>query len=79
MQEELADNRHRLAIYSERLSGLSPLKQLERGYAVVSKDNGRGIHSVAQAEIGEKIRVRLTDGQLEAVVAGKEGGNYGKK
>lgn len=79
MKEELADNRHRLAIYSERLSGLSPLKQLERGYAVVSKDNGRGIHSVAQAEIGEKIRVRLTDGQLEAVVAGKEGGNYGKK
>lgn len=79
MKKELADNRHRLAIYSERLSGLSPLKQLERGYAVVSKVNGQGIHSAAQAEIGEKIRVRLADGQLEAVVDGKEGGNYGKE
>lgn len=41
--------------------------------------NGQGIHSAAQAEIGEKIRVRLADGQLEAVVDGKEGGNYGKE
>lgn len=61
--ERLNEKRHRLAIYSERLSGLSPLKQLERGYAVVGKKDGQDIHSVEDTAIGEAIQVRLwTDG-----------------
>lgn len=69
MWERLKEGRHRLAIYSERLSGLSPLKQLERGYAVVGKKNGQDIHSVDDTAVGEAIQVRLLDGQLEAVVS----------
>lgn len=68
IRERLNGGRHRLAIYSERLSGLSPLKQLERGYAVVGKKNGQDIHSVEDTAVGEAIQVRLLDGQLEAVV-----------
>ncbi len=67
--ERLNEKRHRLAIYSERLSGLSPLKQLERGYAVVGKKNGQDIHSVEDTAVGEAIQVRLLDGRLEAVVS----------
>ena len=67
--ERLNEKRHRLAIYSERLSGLSPLKQLERGYAVVGKKDGQDIHSVEDTAIGEAIQVRLLDGRLEAVVS----------
>ncbi|MFR7476362.1 exodeoxyribonuclease VII large subunit [Frisingicoccus sp.] len=69
IRERLNGGRHRLAIYSERLSGLSPLKQLERGYAVVGKKNGQDIHSVEDTAVGEAIQVRLLDGQLEAVVS----------
>lgn len=92
MREELTDGRYRLAIYSERLSGLSPLKQLERGYAVVSKKDGRAIHSAEDVSVGEAIRVRILDGHLDATVSavhadpsaavarnGKGSGEHGKE
>lgn len=79
MREELTDGRHRLAIYSERLSGLSPLKQLERGYAVASQKDGRDIRSIDDVSVGEAIRVRFFDGYLEAVVSEKGSGEHGKK
>lgn len=74
MRERLTDGRHRLAIYSERLSGLSPLKQLERGYAFVQKKDGQGLHSVKNTEIGETISVRFSDGAVEAVVSAVQAG-----
>lgn len=69
VNERLQEERHRLALYSERLSGLSPLKQLERGYAFVQKEDGQGVHSVRDTKTGETIYVRLVDGALEAVVS----------
>ncbi len=69
MREELTDGRHRLAVYSERLSGLSPLKQLERGYAVISKKDGRAIHSAEDVYVGEAIHVRILDGHIDATVS----------
>lgn len=72
LKKRLVDERHRLALYCERISGLSPLKQLERGYAIVSHDDGKSIYSVQDAALGEKIHVRFSDGVLDAVVSEKK-------
>ena len=82
LKNRLMEERHRLALYCERISGLSPLKQLERGYAVVSNAAGESIHSVHSADMGETIHVRFLDGVLDAVVSQMhmEGsGEHGKK
>ena len=82
LKTRLMAERHRLALYCERISGLSPLKQLERGYAVVSKSDGKSIYSVHGTDLGETIHVRFQDGVLDAVVSQKhmEGsGEHGKE
>ncbi len=72
----VAAQAHRLALEAERLSGLrkrllalSPFEVLARGYAVVTRQvDGRLIRSVAQARVGEAIRIRLADGQFDAEI-----------
>lgn len=66
--DKLKDGRHRLALYSERLSGLSPLKQLERGYALVTGEDGETLHSVKETSVGDTLNIRLLDGQVKASV-----------
>lgn len=82
LKERLTNERHRVAIYCEKLAGLSPLKQMERGYTIASKPNGQGVYSVNDVDIDETIHVRFSDGYLKAVVSEKhmEGsGEHGKK
>ena len=69
LKNKLTESRHRLALYSERLSGISPLKQLERGYAIVSKEDGKSVHSSGDVETGDKIHVRFLDGYVDAVIS----------
>ncbi len=55
----------------ERLMGvmdsLSPLKVVERGYSLVSKEN-QLIKSAAQVQKGDHIHIRLADGHINAEV-----------
>lgn len=57
----------RLAGTVELLEAFSPLGTLERGYSMVMKD-GNLVSSVKSVEKGERITVKLSDGDLEAVV-----------
>ena len=57
----------RLAAAVELLDAFDPLKTLERGYSMVTKD-GTLISSVKALKKGEVITVKLSDGSLEAVV-----------
>jgi exodeoxyribonuclease VII large subunit len=50
------------------LTQLSPLKILERGYALVSKATGRIVKEPADAPVGSEIEVRLARGQIAARV-----------
>ncbi len=47
-----------------RLQALNPLAVLERGYALVTRPDGSLLTRAAQAQAGEKARVRLADGTL---------------
>ena len=63
--------RARLAGCAARLQALSPLAVLARGYAVAYREGARKpLLSAADVEDGEKIRVRLSSGELSALVRG---------
>lgn len=56
-----------------RLDAVSPLRVLERGYAVVlSQRNGRALVDAADAEVGDNLEIRLSRGQLRARMTARE-------
>jgi exodeoxyribonuclease VII large subunit len=65
---EQALKRARLETIGARLDGLNPRQVLQRGYALVEKQDGTLARSAAQLAPGEKIRLRLADGQAGATV-----------
>jgi exodeoxyribonuclease VII large subunit len=68
----LAARRHRYEGLTARLDALSPLKVLARGYAVAFDERGHALLQAAQVLAGERVRVRLHEGELSAQVIGKK-------
>ena len=56
-----------------RVSALSPAATLQRGYAVVQTADGTVLRKADQASPGERLRVRVAEGELAAIVS--PGGN----
>lgn len=71
MERKLEEARHRLALYAERMKGLSPLDKLSQGYAYAADASGKTLRSVDQVNTGEQIRVYVKDGSLLAEVREK--------
>ena len=67
MRMDLARRRSRMERAAVSLSQLSPLRILERGYAIVSGEAGI-VKDAASAPPDSRIQVRLAKGALEAVV-----------
>ena len=63
----LARRRARLDELAAHLSQLSPLRILERGYAIVSNQGGV-VKDSAEAPAASRIHVRLANGELDATV-----------
>jgi exodeoxyribonuclease VII large subunit len=53
-----------------RLDAMSPLRVLERGYALVRRPDGKLVTGVDQAAPGDPLAVRLADGELDVEVRG---------
>lgn len=51
-----------------KLDAMSPMKVLTRGYAMTQKDSGEVVRSVRQTDVGDTLRISLSDGQLCATV-----------
>jgi exodeoxyribonuclease VII large subunit len=51
-----------------RLEALNPQAILMRGYAVVSRSDGKIIRSVNEVQIGDALKVRVSDGELSTQV-----------
>ena len=51
-----------------KLDSLSPLKTLTRGYSIVTEQDGKIIKSVNDLNSGEKVNLRLSDGQKTATL-----------
>jgi exodeoxyribonuclease VII large subunit len=61
----LSNKQNRLIKNISMLDALSPLKNLQRGYAIAKSEKGKIIKSVSAVKVGDKIDVNLTDGALK--------------
>lgn len=64
----LAARRQEFVRAAGHLDALSPLKVLARGYAVAFDPRGHALTRAAQVQPGERLRVRLHEGELSAQV-----------
>lgn len=67
-ERRVSEVRREMVRLSASLDALSPLKVLSRGYAVVSSGDGSILRKTADAEIGDRISVALSDGSLLCTV-----------
>ena len=77
MKRQLTDRKHQLAIYIEKLKGLSPLAKLGQGYAFVENGQGQVINDVAQVSRGDEINIHLINGRILAKTMEIEETDYG--
>lgn len=68
MEQILTDRKHKVALLSERIDGVSPLKKLSQGYAYVQDARGKALTDAGQVKSGDEIRIHLLNGQLQASV-----------
>lgn len=66
MERQLSDCRHRLALMSGRLHGQSPLEKLSRGFGFITDEAGHRVDRAAAVRPGDRLSIRLADGQIEA-------------
>lgn len=71
MKNKIISKRHRLAIYIEKLRGLSPLDKLNQGYSFVSDKEGRTVTDINRVKVGEKLHIYVKNGRMEADVTAK--------
>ena len=78
-ERRLADANHGFVRRAAALDALSPLKVLGRGYAIAEDADGQPIRSVADAEVGAVIGLRLRDGSLGCRVESRKEREHGEK
>ena len=71
MKDKLICSRHRLAIYIEKLKGLSPLDKLNQGYSYVSDEKGRTVTDIDRISLGDRLQIHVKNGRMEAEVTAK--------
>ena len=65
---------HRLGLAGRALDAVSPLRTLERGFAIVTRASDGAVLTRADAiAVGEEIEARLAEGRLQARVTKREG------
>lgn len=68
----MGKQRERFGRLAASLDALSPLKVFGRGYAAAFTSEGDVVSSVAMAEEGDRLKLRLRDGTLNCLVESKE-------
>lgn len=66
VRRHLEQAKQRAALARARLEALSPLNVLERGYAIVKREDGRIVREASDAPPGTKLRIRLRRDELRA-------------
>lgn len=54
------------------LDALSPLSVLRRGFSITENERGEILREARAAKIGDKLKIRLANGKLEATVTKSE-------
>ena len=73
MRRQFDQHAHRVATASQALNAVSPLATLARGYSITLRaDASELIRSIREVRTGDRIRTRLTDGELLSIVESAE-------
>ncbi|HHY73095.1 MAG TPA: exodeoxyribonuclease VII large subunit [Bacillus bacterium] len=72
--KQLNEKRMQFSNTITTLNALNPLKVMERGYSLVYNEEKKIVKSIKQIELGDTIKVLLTNGSLECQVWGLEEG-----
>lgn len=65
----LGQGKQQLSAQAARLHALSPLAVLGRGYAIALSRDGRVVRRAVEAQVGEPLRLRLGEGELDVEVS----------
>lgn len=69
MTLKMNDEKAKISLLSSKLNALSPLEVLSRGYSISYK-NETPIKSINDVNVGDNIKIRVTDGEFFAEVKG---------
>jgi exodeoxyribonuclease VII large subunit len=72
-EQSVEDQRNRLSRIESSLRALSPLRVLERGYAIAFCPDGSAVRNVSQLPPGSNFNLRLHDGTVAAEAKGQPG------
>jgi exodeoxyribonuclease VII large subunit len=72
-QNRLRRARERLLPLVRTLHAVSPLATLDRGYAIVTTQDGKVLRDAADAPVGTLVEARLAKGRIRAKVEGHSG------
>jgi exodeoxyribonuclease VII large subunit len=72
IESRLSRSRSKLAAFEAHLSQLSPVRVLDRGYAIVQREDGSIVRDAAQAPEGTDLRLRVARGKFRAAVTSIE-------
>ena len=68
IQTQLQSSKSRMATAASTLSALSPLSVLSRGFSVTLTVSGETIHDANEIQVGETVRTKLQNGEIESTV-----------
>ncbi|MGI6011701.1 MAG: exodeoxyribonuclease VII large subunit [Ruminococcus sp.] len=75
IRRDVADRRHRMMLYIERMKGLSPLDKLNQGYSYTETSGGKAVTRISQVEEQELVKIHVSDGSILAQVKEKRSRN----
>lgn len=84
MERRLILMRHRLELYYQKIEAKSPAKKLAGGFGYIETEQEKMLASVSEAEPGQKIKITMQDGSMEAKIIkiqlrdGKDGVSHGE-
>lgn len=68
MEQVLTEKKHRLAILTGQMEGVSPLKKLSQGFSYVADETGKAVTDASTIKVGDPLTVHLLKGTLKANV-----------
>ncbi len=69
MKQILLMKKHKLAILSEQMEGISPVKKLSQGYSYVADKTGKAVTDASKVQAGDMLDIYLLKGQIKATAA----------
>lgn len=76
IKELINDNKNYVSLLQNKLSVLSPITNLEKGYSYIENTHGQ-VKSITDVNMGETLLIQLHDGKIEAEVKNIESGKWG--